>query len=95
MLDTLTGPAEEAELRRKFNKFAKSEGDVEHLSFPEFTRLMEHYEASSPVNLVAYFYAMDRNRDHKLDFQEPRPSGCKAGPPLNQQRVCVFSFRFP
>ena len=31
---------------------------------------MEHYEASATSSLVTFFYAIDRNRDDKLDFQE-------------------------
>ena len=67
-----TGHAEEAECRRRFNKFAtkSDDGGPDFLSFQDYTRLLEHYEATTPSNLVLFFYAMDRNRDGKLDFQE-------------------------
>lgn len=66
------GHAEEAECRRRFNKFAtkSDDGGPDFLSFQDYTRLLEHYEATTPSNLVLFFYAMDRNRDGKLDFQE-------------------------
>ena len=69
-----TGSAEEAECRRRFDRFATKPGNIgnepDFLSFQDFTRLMEHYEASATSNLVTFFYAIDRNRDDKLDFQE-------------------------
>eukprot|EP00435_Cladocopium_sp_Y103_P038609 s1254_g10.t1 len=63
--------AEEAECRRRFDRFATKPGnEPDFLSFQDFTRLMEHYEASATSNLVTFFYAIDRNRDDKVDFQE-------------------------
>lgn len=72
--EAAAGSAEEAECRRRFDRFATKPGNIgnepDFLSFQDFTRLMEHYEASATSNLVTFFYAIDRNRDDKLDFQE-------------------------
>eukprot|EP00928_Gymnodinium_smaydae_P050728 TRINITY_DN3429_c0_g2_i1.p1 TRINITY_DN3429_c0_g2~~TRINITY_DN3429_c0_g2_i1.p1 ORF type:complete len:1521 (+),score=322.13 TRINITY_DN3429_c0_g2_i1:327-4889(+) len=79
--------AEENELRRKFGKFctrvpAAEEGGEEEafLTLEGFCCLLQHYDCASAQNFEAYFYAIDRNRDDRLDFQEFFLGCCAADP---------------
>eukprot|EP00929_Paragymnodinium_shiwhaense_P022245 TRINITY_DN14257_c0_g1_i1.p1 TRINITY_DN14257_c0_g1~~TRINITY_DN14257_c0_g1_i1.p1 ORF type:complete len:1441 (-),score=273.46 TRINITY_DN14257_c0_g1_i1:404-4726(-) len=77
---------EEAELRRKFNKFctiipSPDGGEKEtFLTLDNFCKLMQYYEATSPPYYEQYFHAMDRNRDDQLDFAEFFLGCCAADP---------------
>lgn len=76
---------EENELKRKFNKFCsrsdRSDGEEDsYLNLSDFCRMLQHYECASAQHFEAYFYAIDRNRDDKLDFTEFFLGCCAADP---------------
>jgi protein phosphatase len=75
---------EETELRRKFGKFCtrpKENPDEEtYLALDDFCRMLQYYECASAQNYEAYFHAIDRNHDDKLDFQEFFLGCCAADP---------------
>ena len=71
---------EEVELRRKFMRFCISSPVGPALDMKCFCRLLQYYEAVPAVQYEAYFYAMDRNRDDLLDFNEFFLGCCAADP---------------
>lgn len=77
---------EENELRRKFGKFCTKAGmrgnvdDEPYLALDDFCRMLQYYECASAQHYEAYFHAIDRNHDDKLDFQEFFLGCCAADP---------------
>lgn len=77
---------EENELRRKFNQFCTKAGmggntdDEPYLALDDFCRMLQYYECASAQDYEAYFHAIDRNHDDKLDFQEFFLGCCAADP---------------
>jgi len=77
---------EENELKRKFRKFcttvgARGSADEEtFLILDDFCRMLQYYECASAQHYEAYFHAIDRNNDDKLDFQEFFLGCCAADP---------------
>jgi hypothetical protein len=84
------GPPEQTELRRKFFKFCtkvpppagadEDEVGESYLTLDNFVRLLQYYECANASHYEAYFYAIDRNRDEKLDFLEFYLGCCAADP---------------
>lgn len=76
---------EESELKRKFGKFCRKAGraspeDEAYLALDDFCRMLQYYECASAHHYEAYFHAIDRNHDDKLDFQEFFLGCCAADP---------------
>jgi Ca2+-binding EF-hand superfamily protein len=82
--------AEKGLARQRFMKFCTKipppadgcddEVGQSYLTLDDFCRFLEYYELASASHYEAYFYAMDRNRDEKLDFQEFLLGCCAANP---------------
>lgn len=77
---------EENELKRKFRKFCTTVGprgsaeEETFLRLDDFCRMLQYYECASAQHYEAYFHAIDRNKDDKLDFQEFFLGCCAADP---------------
>mmetsp|Transcript_13743 Transcript_13743/g.26135 ORF Transcript_13743/g.26135 Transcript_13743/m.26135 type:complete len:1356 (+) Transcript_13743:185-4252(+) len=80
---------EENELRRKFGKFctkvsakttAAQPDDEAYLTLDDFCRMLQYYECATAQHYEAYFHAIDRNHDDRLDFQEFFLGCCAADP---------------
>jgi len=75
-------PPDEAELKKKFIKFATDKGEPQGfvLTLEDFCTLLQTYEICPPHQWESYFYAMDRNHDDLLDFNEFFLGCCAADP---------------
>jgi len=50
------------------------------LTIDDFCRMLQYYECAGAQNYEAYFHAIDRNRDDRLDFQDFFLGCCAADP---------------
>jgi len=74
-------PQDEAYVKKIFDKFAQQDDNgILALSFDDFSSLLETYKICPPDECEAFFYAMDRNHDDKLDFSEFFRGCCAADP---------------